>query len=289
MPYILRIFDLTKKNKMRKNLILLTALLSLSAIGCKTAKTPVTMEEQTQEVSNDKHLEGNWTLHSLSHTYSEEKSLHELFPGKTPSLNFNTQERTLNGNDGCNGIFGSYQVSGTNGLKIGENLASTMMACNGVADYTFKKALNQVTNFKIEDQKLVLYSGDTKVMTFEKQPEVAQVVNLDGTKWKLSFIQPLDRSLLSVADRFPMGLPTLNFQENSINGNTGCNTFNGEFQVKDSQIAFDRLAMTRKFCDGVQENLFTENLNSTTHYKVENQELILLNQDNMVVLRFTKN
>ncbi|MHC5353810.1 META domain-containing protein [Myroides sp. LJL115] len=277
---------------MKRNLILLAAFLSLSVISCKTVPTN-TMENQTQDLAIHNELQGKWVLESMSDSFTEGKSLKDLFPGKTPSLNFDTEKNTLNGNDGCNNIFGAYQVSGVSGLSIGEHLGSTMMACQGVSDFVFKKALSEITSFKIQDHKLQFYSGDVLLMSFkhahEKQAPTEKIINLEGTQWVLSFIQPLDRSMKTIEDRFPMGLPTLNFDTTNINGNTGCNVFNGEFKADNGQLSFDKVAMTRRFCDGVEENLFTSNLNAVTQYKEVDGELVLSNADDMVVLRFKKN
>jgi len=38
--------------------------------------------------------------------------------------------------------------------------------------------------------------------------------------------------------------------DGKVNGNVGCNQFNGEYQVKDDKITFGPIASTRKFCEG---------------------------------------
>lgn len=273
---------------MKRNLILLAAVLSLSVISCKTASN-VTVDKQEQMESKHNELEGKWVLSSVDNSLSEGKTLQELFPGKTPFLILNAQNNTLSGNDGCNNIFGGYSISGSTGISFGENLGSTMMFCEGTSDYLFKQALTQTTHFTIDNGTLTLFSKDAALVTLTLEQENKNtVVNLDNTNWVLSFIQPKDRSIQSLEERFPMELPTINFEQNRINGNTGCNNYNGEFATENNDISFDKVAMTRRFCQDVQEHLFTENLNSVAKYKVENGELVLSTQDDLVVLRFKK-
>ncbi|MHC5201700.1 META domain-containing protein [Myroides sp. LJL119] len=275
---------------MKRNLILLAAVLSLSVISCKTASN-ATMDKQEQVQSKHNQLQGEWVLSSVDESLSQGKSLKDLFPGKTPFVIFDTENQTLSGNDGCNNIFGGYTITGTTGVSIGNNLGSTMMACQGVSDYLFKQGLSEMTNFSVQDNILVIYAKDKPLMSFtlkdEKQSSKQNTqINLDKTKWVLTFIQPKDRSIQSLQERFPMELPTINFEENRINGTTGCNVYNGEYSEDNDQITFDKVAMTRRFCNDVQEHLFTENLNSVAKFKVENDELVLSTQDDLVVLRF---
>lgn len=65
------------------------------------------------------------------------------------------------GRGACNNFFGPWEtVPGkTNGIKIG-NVASTLMACpNMDLEDAFLKSLETITEYRIDDGKLYLYSG----------------------------------------------------------------------------------------------------------------------------------
>ena len=66
------------------------------------------------------------------------------------------------GNGGCNRLFGSYEISGTNSILIGP-LASTRMACPPTImekETAFISALENVRKFKRETGKLILFDDE---------------------------------------------------------------------------------------------------------------------------------
>ncbi|MDR0230369.1 MAG: META domain-containing protein [Flavobacteriaceae bacterium] len=274
---------------MKKRILLVTTLAAISLASCNVLKptnkegkpNPVKTEKITEtELSNK--LEGTWVLSFLDTTLSGGKDLKQMFPGKTPSLTFDTTKNFASGNNGCNNIFGPYFLKGSNGITLGDKWGSTMMACNGVDDYAFSNALSSVNKFDIQDNKLHLIMGDIIVMTFIKD----QDIKLEGTNWELSYIQPLDRSMKDLKDRFPQRLPSVEFTKNSFSGNSGCNNMSGSVEGAGDHIKFDKIALTRMFCEGVEENLFISNMEKVAKYKIENNELVLSSNDNMVLLKF---
>lgn len=267
---------------MRKNLIVLSAIIAVTAMSCKTAKIQDTVDTNKTEQAMHDQLNGSWKLAYINPSLAQEKSLKDLFPGKTPALHFDIAGKSVNGNDGCNNIFGSYQTSGLNGITIGDKLAATMMFCQGVSDQLFMSALKQTTKFTIEQGQLIFSNKDQVIAKFD------QVVDLVDTQWELTFIQTKDRSAFTLQDRFPMGIPTLSFTGETVSGNAGCNNFSGGYSIENEELAFGELATTMMLCDGVDDSLFLNNLNNAPVYKIENGELVLAAKDGLVLLRFKK-
>ena len=270
---------------MRKSIYLMASIATLAFASCKSTAINTATENTTETTQNmEKKLQGKWVISELSTEFSEGKSLKELFPGKTPFLNFDVAKTSVNGTDGCNNLFGKYTVSNNNQINLTDQLASTLMACFNVNDAAFNNALKSVNNFSIKNDELIL-SHDTKVvMKLSKE----SALTLEGIVWEMSYIQPLDRSMKTIEDRFPQGLPNLEISDQSVHGSTGCNRFNGGIILNGDALSFDKLGMTRMFCEGVEENLFTSNLEKVTKYSIENDELILYSKENMVLFRFKK-
>ncbi|MEK6450815.1 MULTISPECIES: META domain-containing protein [unclassified Myroides] len=151
---------------MKKIALMLAVVAGMTVVSCKTAgEVNKTVKEQKVTMDQAKELGGEWTLISMK---SEGKELKDLFPSKTPKLNFEIATKRVNGNDGCNNIMGEYSVKAGNEIVLGEKMASTMMFCSGVADREYMQTLQSVTNYEIVDGKLLLKSGKEIVLTFSK-------------------------------------------------------------------------------------------------------------------------
>lgn len=114
-------------------------------------------------------LEGSWVLTAMTTPSAGGKTVSELFKDKTPALTFTPAEHTVHGNNGCNGIRGTYESAEGNSIKIGDKLVGTMMHCDGVAYNEFMKALETVSKFDVQDNELYFISGDVIVLKFTKQ------------------------------------------------------------------------------------------------------------------------
>lgn len=79
-----------------------------------------------------------------------------------PSLNF-SEDGKLFGSTGCNNFTGSYKLDGTK-LSLNPG-AMTKMFCPGDTEQNFLKAINQVTNLKMDGSSLNLLNGTNTVMS----------------------------------------------------------------------------------------------------------------------------
>ena len=78
------------------------------------------------------------------------------------SLNF-SEDGKLFGSTGCNNFTGSYKLVGTK-LSLNPS-AMTKMFCPGDTEQNFLKAINQVTNLKMDGSTLNLLNGTNTVMS----------------------------------------------------------------------------------------------------------------------------
>lgn len=161
---------------MKKNILSLVVMALFFTVACK----PKTEMVKDTDVKNDSSsaeqvnnsgelLEGTWVLSRLTTPAAGGKTVKELFKDKTPTLKFNTKELKVEGNDGCNGIGGTYEITGNHAIRIGDKLVGTMMHCEGVAYNDFLNGLRTVTKFDIAGEDLLFISGDIVVMQFTRQ------------------------------------------------------------------------------------------------------------------------
>ena len=91
-------------------------------------------------------LEGTWDV-----TLINEKPLTD---DQKPFITFNTKDRKITGNAGCNRMNGQITTDNANEyfLSLGQ-IATTRMACPGNTEPTFLKALENVKAFKLLPEK----------------------------------------------------------------------------------------------------------------------------------------
>jgi len=96
----------------------------------------------------------------------------------------------------------------------------------------------------------------------------------DTTKLQgLWFLQPVLPS-----DTGMMKTPFLKFDvaKKMVSGNTGCNSFTGEFGYTDTSITFNKnMATTKMACIGYDETAFLRNLLRVNSYKLKDGVLML--------------
>lgn len=136
--------------------VLSTILISCSVFKCK----------KTEAVSK---LEGNWELNYIT---GPRIAFDGLYPNKKPTINFNTKENQVSGNNSCNSFTGKLIVNG-NKLDLTGPMATTKMMCmdNGQGDRVFMSTLQKITSYDVTDdgKTLNLISGDIAMMRFSKK------------------------------------------------------------------------------------------------------------------------
>ncbi len=110
-----------------------------------------------------------------------------------------------------------------------------------------------------------------------KENELNQLLK---TEWKLVKLYEEDLSSLSKS-------PTLIFfNETEAGGNTGCNSFSGEYVIVNKEILFSKMISTKMFCDGRMEieNKYLTALTEINKLQLSEEELILLKDDDPILI-----
>ena len=230
------------------------------ATSCSSVQSTTNKIENV--VTSDAIL-GNWELSSLSSL--EGKSLIDNFSAGAPYINFISKD-VVSAFDGCNVLNGGVEVKG-NTVKFG-NLMSSLRACEGVNDRAFSSELVGTLTYKIQDDVLSFMKDGKVVMQFVRPGQ------LNGT-WVLEEFIGKDRSLKTLDQRFPNQKPTLKFEDGSVSGTNGCNTFSGNYQVVGESLKMGPIMATRMFCEGVDDSQFDDRLQNATSFKKENGKLVI--------------
>ncbi len=108
-------------------------------------------------------MQGKWNLISFN---GKEIPADKFL--KTPFIQFENKEAYMSGNASCNGIKGGIFIQ--NETIRFANIASTRMMCvHENMETEFLKELPSITNYKIIDNELHLFSGDQLKMKFSKK------------------------------------------------------------------------------------------------------------------------
>lgn len=111
----------------------------------------------------DYRLNANWVLEKINgNTITKENLSKEV-----PTLKINSTANTFSGFAGCNPINGSLFFE--KGLLRFTEISTTEMLCEPANDESkFLKALQSSTNYKIENNRLILSNPDRNLLTFKK-------------------------------------------------------------------------------------------------------------------------
>ncbi|NJN80970.1 MAG: META domain-containing protein [Caldilineaceae bacterium] len=171
------------------------------------------------------------------------------------------------GSGGCNWFLGVYAVEGPS-LRM-QTPAMTALACEPVGiveqEGTFMSSLENVTDYRIEDGKLLAFTVEAQLL-LTMVP--ADEVPVEGTPWHLRF---------AVEDTFsvppiPGTMITALFEGDQMSGSAGCNDYSatvamdesGNFSVSDVKIGDTVCTDPEGIMD--QETAFMTALESTRRY-----------------------
>ena len=136
------------------------------ALCGKSLKRPIVVLQQRMPEVNITALEGHWTIvEAMGLAIPEGME-------KTPFLEFDTTNRRLHGNAGCNIINGGYETDEANAASISfPQVASTMMACPDMqVEQHVLQALNSVKSFgKLESGNIGFYDAENVLVLVLKK------------------------------------------------------------------------------------------------------------------------
>jgi len=116
----------------------------------------------------------------------------------------------------------------------------------------------------------------TEVDPIQQNEEIedSEMLSVYDKTWKWVSAEYNDGRMVTPnrADAF-----TLTFAEdNSFSASTDCNGVGGRVVMNDSQISFGEMMSTLMYCEGSQEQIFTQLLSDATEYHITaNDELVL--------------
>jgi heat shock protein HslJ len=193
----------------------------------------------------------------------------------------------VSGSGGCNRYTAGYTVDGGK-LTIG-SAAATMMACpepQTAVEQPFLAALAVVTTYRIEDGQLIwLDAGGQKIATFKAQPPVA----LKGITWQATVYNNGRGAAVSLIDGSE--ITAIFGTDGVLSGSAGCNQYRAAYVAKESTIAIQTPAATRKICsepEGVmrQESEYLKALTTAATYTIQGQQLELRSAEDALVALF---
>lgn len=196
---------------------------------------------------------------------------------------FDDQGR-LTGSDGCNSFSGSYTLAGS-ALTIDPAMASTEMACEEAimtqAD-TFTQTLLATTGYLLGDGMLVLTQEEVEGLTFSGQSNP-----LSKTSWSVTGYNNGKQAVVSPILNTNL---TMTFgDDGTISGNSGCNTYSGQYTLSGQTITISPLASTMRACiepEGVaeQETAFTTALQQAATWNIQGNQLSLRTAENAIAV-----
>lgn len=113
-------------------------------------------------------LEGAWELNYIT---GPRIAFDGLYPDKKPTINFDTKENRISGNNSCNSYTGKLIVT-DNKIDFTQPMATTKMMCmDGQGEQVFMNTLQKITSYNITDdgKTLNFMSGDIAMMRFTKK------------------------------------------------------------------------------------------------------------------------
>lgn len=204
------------------------------------------------------------------------------------SLNFDGQ--SIGGSDGCNAFGGSYTTDG-NSFSVGNDLVSTLMACEEVIMQqasAFTQALIAADTYKIDEERLILVDESGKnLAVFEP---VSQ--DLAGTSWTVTFVNS-DRTDTGVVSSTDLQIEqTISFDaDGKFNGNAGCNSYFGNFEVDGNELSLGAIESTEMACPEdvmTAETAFLTALEKSATYQITGKSLQIRDAGGNVLVTFTQ-
>lgn len=126
--------------------------------GCSTARS-INAEAQ------DAPLSGSWEMAK----WTGYETVSAAFPQGLPVLVIDTEERTVNGSNGCNSIRGKIRSDRQAATIQFFEISSTKMFCQTVPENEFHQALGSVTSYRVTQEKLFLLNGTKEVMVLNRR------------------------------------------------------------------------------------------------------------------------
>ena len=231
------------------------------------------------------HLENiTW---QLSYFIDQEGKETAITPGSHINAIFSNQK--LNGFAGCNGYFGSYQITRNQELSLNGPIGTTMKSCSSVIDaqeQKYLKLLTKAVKFRIEKDDLILLDQiQNPIVKFS----AVKSTGLENTSWRATGINNGRGGVVSDNNTH---LTSVRFENGKIQGKAACNQYSASYTLQEQQISIGPVQTTRKFCseEGVmeQEAQFLDALSLVSRYELMADRLNFRDQNGSLLASFEK-
>jgi heat shock protein HslJ len=209
----------------------------------------------------DKALEGvTWRLSGFGGKGTE------IPAGSSRPVTARFEAGRVSGFSGCNNFMGSYKVDGDR-VILGQ-LAGTMMACpepQTTIENAFRVAFWGTVRYTIRADQLTLLAESGAVLAFEAEP----APRLEGVTWDVTGFNNNRHAVVGLAGDAPI---TFSFEQKTVSGNAGCNTFRAPYSADGNRIKIGSAVTTRKACSEermAQERSFLAALESAVTWSLE--------------------
>lgn len=232
-------------------------------------------------------VKGDWAIDSI---YGK-KAVGET----APFLKFDTANKMIYGNNGCNTVNASYTYNPADSLMQFSGIITTLMECSkqGISDYEINHALDATRKYTWSangsEYYLRFYDGSgAHIMTLMHQ----NFHFLNGT-WIVESIG--DREINTPTRQLSPDMKlVIDIDEEKVHGNTGCNILNGLLLTDmdlPNTISFERMATTRRMCppkDNYEADLLVALEEVTTARPTSADTVDMINSHGEVVLRLRR-
>jgi len=140
--------------------ILTLVFFSTILLACTTSKN------KKSDVTSQ--LDGSWELNYIT---GPRIAFDGLYPNKKPTINFDTKENRVSGNNSCNSYTGKLIIT-DNKIDFTQPMAVTKMMClDNQGEQVYMTTLQKITSFDVTDdgKTLNFISGDIAMMRFTKK------------------------------------------------------------------------------------------------------------------------
>jgi len=195
------------------------------------------------------------------------------------------QDGRLSGHSGCNQYTAPYEVDGDS-LTIGPDIGGTSMACppaQMAVEQAYLGRLPQVTAFAIDGTTLTMTDDQDKTILRYEATEGSEAIQGD---WEVTSYYA-GTAITSVLGGVTM---TAKFEDGTVSGNTGCNSFNGPYEIDGQNITIGPLASTLAACPtpelSTQETNYLNALQLAKTFQVTGDQLDLFREGGTYAVSF---
>jgi heat shock protein HslJ len=194
---------------------------------------------------------------------------------------------TVSGTSGCNTYQGPYTVRGDR-LTIGPDIATTAMACGPgptALEAAYLDGLRRTATWAVEDDELRLADSDgNTLLTFEAAGGADEIAG----GWTVTGLYT-GQAIESVREGATL---TADFEDGSVTGNSGCNTYRATYEVDGTSIEIEPAISTMRACEdealNTQEQQYLAALALARTFSVEGDQLTLTREDGGIAVTFER-